>query len=51
MKKKKETEEDRRWKEHCKKVRELKKEYPHIPSAIFDIEASPEMAMMYEDMM
>lgn len=38
------------WKEHCEKVKDLQKKYPHIPTCVFDIEASEEIVMMYEDM-
>ena len=38
------------WAEHNKKVKEMMEKYPHINPAIWDIEASEEMAMMYEEM-
>jgi len=36
-------------KKHNKEVERLSEEHPNVPSAIYDIEASEEMALMYEE--
>lgn len=33
-----------------KEIKKLNKDYPNVPTEIFDIEASPEMAEMYSEM-
>lgn len=40
---------EKEWNEHTEKVEELHEEYPDIPMAIFDIEASEEMAEIFYD--
>ena len=37
-------------KERVKEVERLTKDYPDVPCEVYDIEASPEIAEMYQDM-
>ena len=36
--------------DRAKEVERLSKVYPNVPSEVYDIEASPEIAEMYQDM-
>ena len=40
---------DKERKEHNKKIKKLQEDYPSIPTEVYDIEASSEMAEMYLD--